>query len=346
MQISKEKQVFLLRAIEEWKVRGIISEEQALKMKASAEVRKFDWKPVSVYAFIIALACAVLSVVVLLADKPLRVLLEQLTQITDAGISAILTVAALLGLIYAKQRFVRAPDMSLSNNSLLLFSAFLSLAALSYWAKTWQVFQQNSSGIFILSAGIYLGLAVYFSSAVLWVLAMGMTALAYGMYTAFSTGASGLFLGMNLPLRFLPLSVFLLSGTIVLPRWRPIRQFSGVHYVTSLILAYISLWMVSVFGNTASYAQWQGLHASAFWIWGAVLFIVSGIGMFWGLRRQDWILGNTSLAFFLLNLVTRYVEYCWEPLHKSVFFMLLAAAFWGIGSRAEKLWNLNFLKGK
>jgi hypothetical protein len=73
---------------------------------------------------------------------------------------------------------------------------------------------------------------------------------------------------------------------------------------------------------------------------------VSGIGMYSGLRRRDWILGNTSLAFFLLNLLTRYFEYCWVPLHKSVFFMILAAVFWAMGSRAEKLWNLKFLKGE
>jgi hypothetical protein len=92
MQLNKEKAEFLLKTIDEWQSQQLLSDEQALKLKQSITIRKFDWKQVTVYAFIIAVACAVLSVIVLLADKPLRALIEKFTQITDVGISGILTV--------------------------------------------------------------------------------------------------------------------------------------------------------------------------------------------------------------------------------------------------------------
>ena len=41
-----------------------------------------------------------------------------------------------------------------------------------------------------------------------------------------------------------------------------------------------------------------------------------------------------------LNLYTRFFELFWDNLHKAVFFALLAASFWYIGSKAETIWNL------
>jgi uncharacterized membrane protein len=108
----------------------------------------------------------------------------------------------------------------------------------------------------------------------------------------------------------------------------------------------LALWLVTIFGNYSSYERWQEVRQLQFLVWDGVLFAVAAAGMYLGLKRNDFVLGNISLVFFILNLVTRYFEYFWEPLHKSVFFMILAFIFWLIGSRAEKLWNLKFLKEK
>ena len=64
MQLNKEKAEFLLKTIDEWQSQQLLSDEQALKLKQDITIRKFDWKQVTVYAFIIAVACAVLSVIV------------------------------------------------------------------------------------------------------------------------------------------------------------------------------------------------------------------------------------------------------------------------------------------
>jgi len=39
-------------------------------------------------------------------------------------------------------------------------------------------------------------------------------------------------------------------------------------------------------------------------------------------------------------------EYFWDATHKAIFFSILAVSFWLIGSKAEKIWNLEFIKRK
>ena len=343
MQLNKEKAEFLLKTIDEWQSQQLLSDEQALKLKQNITIRKFDWKQVTVYAFIIAVACAVLSVIVLLADKPLRALIEKFTQITDVGISGILTVFTGLIFWYTKRRFEKHPNTPFSNSSFLLFGAFLSLATISYWAKTLQVFQHNYAFIFLISAVVYCLMAIYFKSQTIWVLCILMLAMAFGTFTG---NSEELYLGMNFPMQYIPFSVALLSFMMYIKKSKQLNSFYKIHYVTGLLIFYLALWLVTIFGNYSSYERWQEVRQLQFLVWDGVLFAVAAAGMYLGLKRNDFVLGNISLVFFILNLVTRYFEYFWEPLHKSVFFMILAFIFWFIGSRAEKLWNLKFLEEK
>jgi predicted transcriptional regulator len=60
MQLNKEKSDFLFKVIDEWKSQQLLSEEQSQFLKKSVTVRKFDWKQVTVYAFINAVVCGIL----------------------------------------------------------------------------------------------------------------------------------------------------------------------------------------------------------------------------------------------------------------------------------------------
>lgn len=343
VQLNTKKAEFLNNVIDEWQSQHLLSEQQSQQLKQTIVVRKFDWKQVTIYAFIIAVACAVLSVIVLLADKPLRAIIEKFTQITDFGISSILTVFTLFIFWFTRRRFNKHANTPFSNSSFLLFSAFLSLATISYWAKTLQVFQHNYAVIFLMSAIVYVVLAIYFRSQTIWTLSILMLALAFGTVTGNSEEK---FAGLNLPMRFLPFSIVVLSFLIIIKKKEKLKPFFKIHYISGLLLFYTALWLVTIFGNFSSYERWQQVSQLHFLFWNGVLFAVTAAGMYFGLKRNDFVLGNISLVFFILNLVTRYFEYFWQPLHKSIFFMILAFVFWFIGSRAEKLWNLKFLEEK
>lgn len=346
MQLNKEKATLLNNAIDEWQEHDLITAEQSQKLRETVVVRKFDWKQVTIYAFIIAVVCCVLSIIVLLSDKPLRELIERILQINDFIISCILTIFTLLIFYYTKIRFQKHKTTPFRNQSFLLIAAFLSLASISYWAKSLHVFQNNYTGIFLLASIIYVALAMYFNSQTIWVLSLLMLAFAYGLFTVSLSDSTNqeMFLGMNFPLRFIPFSVFVLSFLVILNKYEKLKSFYKIHYIVGLLFFYISLWLVTIFGNYNSYETWNAVKQYQFIFWDVILFALTSFGMYVGLKRNDFILGNISLMFFILNLITRYFEYFWIPLHKSIFFMILAVVFWLVGSKAEKLWNLKFLE--
>src|SRR4051812_11926309 len=201
MQLNEEKAEFINKVIDEWRSQQLITEEQAEKLKQSYTVRKFDWKQVTVYAFVIAVICCVLSIIVLLADKTLQQIIEKFTQITDMGISIILTLLTIFLFWYTRKRFRDHPSTPISNNSFLLVGSFLALATISYWAKTIHVFEHNYSSIFLLGAVLYFILSIYYSSQTLWVMSILMLAFAYGVFSSFHNNNQMKFFGMNYPVR-------------------------------------------------------------------------------------------------------------------------------------------------
>ncbi|MGY0038547.1 hypothetical protein [Pedobacter sp. NJ-S-72] len=66
--------------------------------------------------------------------------------------------------------------------------------------------------------------------------------------------------------------------------------------------------------------------------------------IFVGLKYRDDIAREFGITFLFINLYTRYFEYFWDSWHKALFFSVLAASFWLIGRKAEKIWNVEFLK--
>ena len=342
MKLNKEKAEILKEAINEWQENRVITDEQADVMKNSIAVQKFDWKQLTIYAFFIAVVCVVLSLIVLLADKPLRAIIERFTQLTDWSISIILTIATAILLWYTKYRFKTNNNTPFSNNSLLVCTAFLGLACWSYWAKTFHVLANNYLFVFFIATIAYVLLSLYFKSKIIWLMSLLMLTFTYTILGYDQVQ----FLGMNYPMRYIPFSLLLLVIAYIMYDNKQLKNNFVVHYVYSLLLFYVALWLLSIFGNNIDWEQWKLVKQYSFIVWSLLLFIVSAAGMYFAVKKYDLIVGNISLVFFILNLITRYFEYFWESLHKSIFFMILAIIFWIIGSRAEKLWNLKFLENK
>lgn len=346
MEVNKKTARLLHKTIAEWQTQQVISDEEATKLKQTIVVRQFDWKQVTLYAFIIAVACAVLSLIVLLADNLLQELIRKIMEISDAGISVILSVFAAFAFWFANRRKMLQPDKVIENNSFMLVVTFISITAFAYWAKTWEPILHNVSIVFLLACMLYVFLSIRFQSNALWILALLMLAIAFVVCSSFLENKEEKFLGMNYPMRFIPFSLLLLLAKNYLMKREMFKPFLKVHYITSLLFLFIAMWMLTIFGNYTRYERWEQVNQITFLYVGILFFFFASLGMYVGLKRNDLILGNISLLFFIINLLTRYFEYFWEPLHKSVFFLVLAFLFWFIGSRAEKLWNLRFLEDK
>jgi hypothetical protein len=107
-----------------------------------------------------------------------------------------------------------------------------------------------------------------------------------------------------------------------------------------LLYLFISLWMLSIFGNYGEINSWYRAHQIELFHW-SLLFAFVALGAFvYGLKNDDATTRGFGLVFLFINLYTRFFEYFWNQLHKSIFFGLLALSLWYVGTRAETIWNL------
>ncbi|WP_316821709.1 DUF2157 domain-containing protein [Pedobacter gandavensis] len=128
------------------------------------------------------------------------------------------------------------------------------------------------------------------------------------------------------------------------PEKRSLAYFFQVTYIIGMMYLFISLWFLSVFGNFGTLEEWYTVKQISLFYWAIISATVCGISIFIGLKYRDDIAREFGITFLFINLYTRYFEYFWDNWHKALFFSVLAASFWIIGRKAEKIWNLEFLK--
>ncbi len=335
MQLNKDKYEFLNQTIDDWRQSGNINELKAQELKSTFSLKKFNWQAVVVYTFVIAVVSAVLSVIVLLSDRPLRAWIEKLTAVSDTLISIILSVFTIVAFILLNKQRQKAQQTA-SYMAFMLFACFLSTASVAFWAKSFHVFANHYAGVFLIAAILYGIIAVYFRTQVVWVLMGLMYLFAFGLYTYKYQSAEGYWLNFNIPVRFLLFSLLILPFYLVLKKSPKLIFAVKAQYIFGCVLFYLALWLCSIFGNHASLDRWNHAAQSDFIIYAVILFVVSLAGIYYGVKKQNTALSGISLVFFVLNLITRYFEYFWKPLNKSLFFLILAVIFWIAGMQIEK----------
>ena len=151
-------------------------------------------------------------------------------------------------------------------------------------------------------------------------------------------------LGMNFPLRFVLFwAVITLCGSYLFSRWKSRSEFLRPTMEVGLLFFFLALYVTSLCGNYPSYecGELAPIQVSHWW---AILALASVAAIFHGVKYNDDMTKVFGLAFIFINLYTRFFECFWEPLHKAIFFAILAASFWYIGSKAEKIWRLSMVE--
>ncbi|GAL25436.1 hypothetical protein JCM19239_3710 [Vibrio variabilis] len=152
---------------------------------------------------------------------------------------------------------------------------------------------------------------------------------------------NGYFLAMSMPLRFVVFSAFLIAlGMFAQTRFKSKEDFALTTRAFGLILFFLSLWVVSIFGNYADFADWGDVSQFSLIHWSLLLLIASIAALYHGIKFDDELNRGFGLIFIFVNLYTRFIEYFWEGTHKALFFAVLAASFWFFGTRAEKIYRL------
>ncbi|BCA56810.1 hypothetical protein W02_39500 [Nitrospira sp. KM1] len=118
------------------------------------------------------------------------------------------------------------------------------------------------------------------------------------------------------------------------------QRFYRSTLVAGLLYLFIALWIMSIFGNYSDMHVWERVKQIELFHWSIIFGGVAGRAIYHGLRHDNDIPKGFGITFAGVNLYTRFFELFWNSLHKAIFFALLAASFWYIGSKAETIWNL------
>jgi hypothetical protein len=160
-----------------------------------------------------------------------------------------------------------------------------------------------------------------------------------GAETGYVSGWGAYYLGMNYPLRFVLFGIVLIAAGLALPKWKRRREFSRSTLGMGLLYLFIALWIMSIFGNYGDLYEWRDARHIELFHWSLTFGAAAICAIYFGIRKEDAMLRGFGITFLMINLYTRFFEYFWNGLHKAAFFAVLAASFWYIGSRAEKIWD-------
>ena len=343
MKINQHEQQLLRQAIDHWAERGLLDADTAQRLRESetlSQKSSFDWKNLSLIAFFFAVSCIILATILLLLDDWLMATLNALLNASDLA-KMLIWVAITVGLYYGAYRHQqRYPARVFSNETLYMFGAIGVAFSLTYLSFVLGIAEGYFAILILLASGVYAAAAVQWRSKLTWFLALGTLAVWFGTETAYRSDWGAYFLGMNFPLRYVVFGGLLLGLSWLLSRAPLVRPFAPLTYVTGLLGLFFSLWLLSVFGNHGSYGSWEAASRLSFLHWSLLLGVGSGLAIYFGQQRQDRMTAEVGLAFLVINVYTLYFEFCWGSLHKVAFFAILAASFWLLGKKAERLWQL------
>ena len=340
MKLPRKQATVVRDAIERWKVDGMIPEAQAATLAASIEVQYFDWRKLAKYSFWIALFSIVTSVSAALSDQALRDLLEALFEAPAILKCMALSVIAAGLYRWGIVRRQQAPEKVYRNEAILFLAVLTTAGAISQLGVALDTGSGHYSLLLLFSFLVYAALGILLESNLIWVFALASLGGWMGTETGYMSGWGAYYLGMNYPLRFVLFGA-LLTGCALTLEHHPIGQrLYRATLVMGLLYLFIALWIMSIFGNYGDMNSWERVKQIELFHWSLLFAAVAGWAIYHGLRHDNDITKGFGLTFLGINLYTRFFELFWDNLHKAVFFALLGASFWYIGSKAETIWNL------
>jgi hypothetical protein len=339
LNLDRPESEFLDRVISDWQKNGLVNDEQADKLRNSYEVKGFDWMRLAKYSFWIALACGVVSFTFLIVNDTIVNLIKKLYYTPDIIISILSAVLATLFFIWGRRLEKRFPEKVFSNEAVIFTGILFTACCIAYLGKTFDNGSGHFSLLFLLSVFVYGILAYRLDSKLIWLFALVSLGSWFGTETGYQTHWSYYFLGMNYPLRFVAFGVVLVIACHLFRNKKWFSDFWELTYVIGLLYLFMSLWLISIFGNFGTIDSWWKVKQISLFYWGIIAGVVAIGFLFYGLKRKDVIAREFGITFLLIFIYTKYFEYFWDSTNHTLFFAILAISFWLIGRKAEKIWT-------
>ena len=340
LHIDKQESEFLNDAIKHWEKHGQLNKEQAETLRNSYEVKGFDWMRLAKYSFWTALICGGASFAFLIVNDAVVNWLKQLYYTPDVIISIISAIMSAFLFYFGRRRERLVPEKVFSNEAIIFTGVLFTACCIAYLGKTFDNGSGNFPLLFLLSVFVYGFLAWRMDSRLIWLFALVSLGSWFGTETGYQTHWADYFLGMNYPLRFVLFGVVLVTASFVLRKRKWFALFDDQTYVVGLLYLFLSLWLLSIFGNIGNLDTWIRFSQFQLFYWGIISSVVAAGFTLYGLKSNDAIAREFGITFLIIYLYTQYFEYFWDHTNKTLFFGILALSFWLIGRKAEKIWNL------
>jgi hypothetical protein len=338
MQISKKEKETFSKVLKHWENTGLINEKKGKELSDSLEIKPFNWQSLAYYSFLFAVVSLLIAVISIFADKALLDLIDSL--IDTSYVTKSITFIALSTLFFwLDYRYnLKKVRKKYSREIYAFFGAIFLAISIGFISYLFGM--EARPGAFILGlAVLYFVLAIIRNKELLWLFGITALVIAYGSITHNLGRDNYLFIGMNFPMRFTILGAFFLIATYYLRKSEKLRPFFEASYWSGLLIFFLSLWCLTIFGNYSSYEKWLEIRQYYLWWYSLILLLASFGAILIGIKKEDSLLKNIGISFVFLNLYTRYFEYFWDDLHKALFFGIIAVSFWLIGKKAEKIWD-------
>lgn len=340
MKVNKREASILREAIKEWVRSGKLSAEQASSLEEELNVQKFDWQTLSYYAFLASLFAAILAALVFLADDWVWKVFDKALETPEWLRSLFFLSLAGLFYVLAYRKRKQSKGRVYSTEFLLLLGALGTAVSVMYLGRSLGIGASNNFPILVLFlSGLFGVLSLGFPSSMLWGLMLLALAVWFGTATGYASGWEDFFLGLNYPLRF---SLFGLGLTLFggfQHKWKLVGAFAPITQIIGVSSTFVALWLLSIFGNCGNMEAWYQLSQATFLPWSGLLLVASGLAVWGGIRTEHSMMRDIGAVFIFINLYTRYVEYGWDTMDRSLFFTILAISFWGVGRLSERVWS-------
>lgn len=347
LKVSKKEGKVLNTAITQWLNSDVISTEESQRLQNAYEVTPFDWQRVAKYAFWIAIICVITAVTSVLSDRWLMEQLEKLFTASDTVKTLFFALMSAGFYFLGMRRRSKKPASIYSNEAILFLGVATTAIAITLLGKVLDNGSGHFSLLLLLAAILYAALGLWFPSKLIWVFSLLSLGSWFGAETGYVSGWGAYYLGMNYPMRFVLFGgVLIACGSFVFTHWESKRDFLRPTRVMGLLYLFIALWILSIFGNYGDGGSWQKAKQIELFHWSILFALAALAAIYHGVKYDDGMTRGFGITFLFINLYTRFFEHFWDGTHKGIFFALLAISFWYLGSKAEKIWQLDFIKAK
>lgn len=336
LEVDKKEAYLLQKAIRTWESETLITPEQAERLRGTWRVREADWQAITLYIFIAAISCALMAFGSLVLDEKWIEILRVKFSLTDGIIATLFAALSVFLCFHGYRRQHKHPDYSLNREFFWLLPILSIGVSVVYLGKTLSYLNGNYGVFWLLATICYGVLGLLLSSRLLWSTMLLCLIPAYVKLTYFITGDQSYFLGMNLPFRMVILGVFMLLVHQLFRHNHYYKQVKHISWTGGWLLLFLSGWLISIFGNSGSWDEWQHVRQVQLLWWVAGFTLLCLAALFWSIKKHDIMVRDMAVLFLLLDMYTRYFEYLWDRTHKGLFFAILALSFWWLGKLLER----------